>query len=184
MLDSHCMAGRSHWYVVRTHQGQESRVELNLNAGAIETFLPCVRTASRRRLPPQREALFPQYLFARFEPAASLHDVTFTRGVHSVVRVGGQLATVDEGVIVFFRSQVDQHGLIPLGRKLQPGEPVTIQHGPFSDLAGIVERSLPARHRVVVLLGSLGGQMRVEVPADHLGTCGVSVASDSIRRRQ
>jgi transcriptional antiterminator RfaH len=171
MLESHHPPTVSDWYVIRSHQGQEWRAQANLSLGSIETFLPCVRTASRRDANRSgREALFPQYLFARFHADMSLHDVTFTRGVQSVVRVGGQLATVDDNVIAFFRSRVDEHGLIPLQQKLAPGELVTINCGPFADLVGVIERSLPARERVIVLLTSVSSAMRVEVPAGDLRT--------------
>jgi transcriptional antiterminator RfaH len=158
-----------HWYVIRAHHHQESRAEANLSRGRIETFLPWVRLVSQRRgRKTDREPLFPQYLFARFEPQASLHDVMFTRGVQSLVRVGGELATLDDDVIEFFRSRVDERGLIPLGRTLEPGERVTIAEGPFADLIGVVERNLPSRARVLVLLTSVGPGMRVEIPLDHI----------------
>lgn len=178
MVDSlHFFQGHR-WYVIRARHWHESRAEANLSRGGIETFLPWVRSASRHtRKGGGREALFPQYLFARFDPAISLHDVTFTRGVQGIVRVGGQLATVDDDLIEFFHSRVDEHGLIPLGRRVEPGVRVTIQSGPFTDLAGIVERSLPARERVIVLLTSIAFPLRVELPADDIRTCEVGPLS-------
>jgi transcriptional antiterminator RfaH len=142
----------------------------------LETFLPWVRATSRPRRK-EREPLFPQYLFARFNRERSLHDVTFTRGVQGIVHLGGELAAIDDATIEFFRSRLDEAGLIPLGRKIESGELVTIQSGPFTELAGVVERNLPGRERVIVLLTSVGLGVRVEVPADHLahqGAAGVS----------
>jgi transcriptional antiterminator RfaH len=156
------------WYVIRAHHWQESRAEANLSVGGIETFLPSIRATSQRSPAKNREALFPQYLFARFDPHTYLHDVRFTRGVQSIVTVGGELATIDDEVIDFFRSRVDEDGLIPLGRSPHPGDHVTIASGPFAELTGIVERSLPARQRVTVLLATLGSPMRVQVPAEHV----------------
>lgn len=154
----------TYWYVVRVHHRHESRAEMNLNAGHIETFLPWVRVPDRRRRPEKREPLFPQYLFARFDAEQSLHDVTFTRGVQRVVNVGDAFATVDDEVIDVFRSRIDEHGAIPLGRPLEAGDRVRIDHGPFADLAGVVERILPAHERVLLLLTTVGTKMRVEVP--------------------
>jgi transcription elongation factor/antiterminator RfaH len=177
MLDPHPLSDLSHWYVVRAHHWQESRVEANLRSGDIETFLPRVRLPSRRRAQRRdHEPLFPQYLFARFDPYRSLHDVTFTRGVQSLVLVGGQLAIVDDAIIEFFRSRVDEHGFIPLCSELERGERVTIQEGPFADLTGIVERNLTAQQRIVVLLTSVARPVRVQVPADHLRRCEVGRA--------
>jgi transcriptional antiterminator RfaH len=170
MTDSQHPTGLS-WFVIRAHYRQESRAEANLRAGGIETFLPWVRSQSRRRRNRQEregEPLFPQYLFARFEPQLSLHDVTFTRGVQELLHVGGEFAMVDDEVIQFFRARVDEGGFIPLGRRLEPGERVMIECGPFAELTGIVERNLPARQRVIVLLTTVGLPLRVELPADHL----------------
>lgn len=155
------------WYVVRTRHRQEARAEANLKIGRIETFLPWVRTRSRRRRF-DREALFPQYLFARFDAHECAHDVTFTRGVQNIVRVGGELATLNEDVIGLFRSKLDEHGFIPLGQKLEPGEQVTIERGPFAELAAVVERILPAKQRVIVLLATVATSIRVEVPTDDV----------------
>ncbi len=153
------------WFVIRTHHHQEVRVEQNLRLGRIETFLP--------RIPPPRSArahgdghvtpLFPQYVFARFNPATSLHDVTFTRGVYHVLRFGDTLASVDDEVIQFFRSRMDAHGFIRIGEPLQPGELVAIQSGPFRAFVGVVERHLSNKERVIVLLTTVQADMHVEV---------------------
>jgi transcription elongation factor/antiterminator RfaH len=157
------------WYVVRAHHWQESRVESNLRSAGIETFLPWVRPISRRRSNrSDREPLFPQYLFGRFNAEASLRDVMFTRGVQSVVQIGGQLATLDDEVIEFFRSRVDEHGFILLRSNLEPGQRVTIHEGPFAALTGIIERVLPARQRVLVLLATVNCATRVQLPLDDL----------------
>jgi transcription antitermination factor NusG len=159
------------WYVIRAHHHQEARTAANLAAGNIETFLPWARPLSRRKSErPNGEPLFPQYLFARFDAQRSLHDVTFTRGVQRIVQIGGGLATIDDEVIAFFRSRGDAHGSIPIGRVLAAGERGTIEHGPFAALAGVVERVMPARQRVLVLLTAVGPgpALRVEVPTDHV----------------
>jgi transcriptional antiterminator RfaH len=169
MLDLAHRSISPHWFVLRAHHKQEARAAANLNLGGIETFLPWVRPSSRSRTKAhEREALFPQYFFARFDPRVSLHDVTFTRGVQSIVSLGGQLATIGDDVIAFFRARVDEQGLIPLGRPLERGDQVTVDRGPLNGLTGVVERHLPARERVVVLLTSVACPMRVDIPVDDL----------------
>jgi len=106
--------------------------------------------------------LFPQYVFARFEPAARLHDVLFTRGVQAPLLVGGNLATVEDAAVEFLRCRVREDGLIPVGEPLQPGERVLIDEGPFAEWVGVVERFVSERDRVIVLLSSVSG-VRVDV---------------------
>jgi transcriptional antiterminator RfaH len=167
MNDSCGISSACKWHVVRSHSRQEARAEFNLRTGQIETFLPWVRPRPRSRAT-QREALFPQYLFAKFDPDRSLHDITFTRGVHEVVHVGGELASVDEDVIACLRSYVDDEGFVPMGPTLASGTRVVVEAGPFAELFGVVERMMPARQRAVVLLTMIDRSKRVVLPADHL----------------
>jgi transcriptional antiterminator RfaH len=155
------------WYVIRTHPRQEFRAEQNLQTGGIEVFLPRI-SARRSRRPAEVAPLFPQYLFARFEPGTRLHDVSFTRGVQAPVRVGADLATVDDAAVGFLRSRVRADGLIRVGEPLHPGERVVIAHGPFAALAGLVERIVPEQERVIVLLTAVKSPMRVEVDAQSV----------------
>jgi transcription antitermination factor NusG len=170
---------RQPWYVVRTHHLQELRAEASLRAGAIETFLPWIRVLHRAPRARANEPLFPQYLFARFSKEQSLHDIAFSRGVQRVVSVGGSLATVDEGVIQLFQSRVDTQGLLRCGGEFQRGESVQIAHGPFADLAGVVDRVLPAHERVVILLSTAEATMRVELTVDQVRAQSRSTEPDS-----
>lgn len=157
------------WYVVRTHPREELRSECNLQNGKIETFLPRMRARrARRQSHPAVLPLFPQYLFARFDPVESLHDVCFTRGVQTVLRVGAVLATVDDSAVEFLRARMDETGLIPVGEPLQPGERVVIEDGPFAQLIGVVERHLSDRERVTIFLSTVTTTFRLELPVESV----------------
>jgi transcription antitermination factor NusG len=112
------------------------------------------------------EPLFPQYLFGHFEMDASLHDVDFTRGIHSVLSIGGAFATVDDNVIALLRARAGSDGLIRIGEPLTPGDRVLIESGPFASLTAVVERILSGRERVCVLLSTVHLGLRVEL-ANH-----------------
>jgi transcriptional antiterminator RfaH len=156
------------WYVIRTHARHELRADQNLRAGGIDSFLPMIRAPRSRRYYQYSSAtpLFPQYLFARFDLAARLHDVSFTRGVQSVVYAGSSPASIDDGFIALLRSRIDPTGLIRIGEPLQPGERVIVADGPFLELAGIVERVLPERERVIVLLTAVEASVRLDLTTD------------------
>jgi transcription elongation factor/antiterminator RfaH len=153
------------WHVIRTHAKQELRAEQNLRAGRIEVFLPrmAVRRTRRDHRYSEVVPLFTQYLFARFDPETRLHDVTFTRGVQAPLRIGAELAIVDDEVIEFLRARVREDGLIHVGTALQPGERVMIEDGPFAALVGIVERVLSERERVLVLLSTVRTPLRLDL---------------------
>jgi transcriptional antiterminator RfaH len=166
----HLLLSPQVWYVIRTHPRQEFRAEQNLQAGGIEVFLP--RISARRSGRSQRYTevapLFPQYLFAQFEPDARLHDVVFTRGVQAPLRVGADLAIVDDTAVAFLRSRVRADGLIRVGEPLQPGEKVVIEEGPFAALVGVVERFVSERERVIVLLSAVRTPFRVDLGAESV----------------
>jgi transcription antitermination factor NusG len=152
------------WYVIRTHPRQEFRAERNLQSGGIEVFLP--RISARRSRDGHRTELapvFPQYLFARFEREARLHDVTFTRGVQAPVRVGAELAVIHDVEIEFLKSRVRPDGSIRIGEPLQPGERVVVEDGPFPALVGVVERYISERERVIVLLTTIKAPLRLNL---------------------
>lgn len=153
------------WYVIRTHAKQEFRAEQNLLAGGVEVFLPRMATRHMRRDQrlTQVVPLFTQYLFARFEAEARLHDVAFTRGVQAPLRVGADLAAVDDEAIDFLRSRVQEDGLIHVGTPLQPGERVQIEDGPFAAFVGIVERVVSERERVIVLLSTVNTPLHLDL---------------------
>ena len=171
----HCSS--TSWYVIRTHPRQEFRAEQNLAAGAIDVFLPKMRARRPHRCASaEATPLFPQYLFGRFDLEARLRHVMFTRGVQAPVRVGDQLATVDDAVVVFLRGRMDGDGLIRVGEPLRPGERVIIENGPFAALLGVVERVFPERERVLVLLAAIRAPVRVELAVDSVRRLPTSAA--------
>jgi transcriptional antiterminator RfaH len=155
------------WYVIRTHPRQEFRAAQNLQAGGIDVFLP--RMSARRSRCGQRHTesvpLFPQYLFARFDPEVRLHDVAFTRGVQAPLRVGGTLAVIEDVALDFLRSRVQADGLIRVGEPLRPGDKIVIEEGPFEALIGVVERFCPDQERVIVLLTTVKASLRLDLEA-------------------
>ena len=95
--------GTARWYAIHTKPKQEGRAHSNLRARGVETFTP--RVGERRYTPAghvknEIKPLFPQYIFARFDASRMLHQVCFTRGIHSVVRFGGDDPTPIDNEII------------------------------------------------------------------------------------
>lgn len=188
MSDSHLPISGP-WSVVRTHRRQEFRAEQNLRSGGIETFFPRLSAPRTRRYVSHAATmpLFPQYLFARFDPEVRLHDVSFTRGVQTVLQVCGTLSTVDDNVIQVLRSRMDANGLVRIGEPLRPGEKVIIEEGPFAALVGVVERVLPEKERVTLLLAAVQSPIRVHVASEsvrRVATSGCRLALDAVPKHR
>jgi transcriptional antiterminator RfaH len=134
----------------------------------IEAYLPRIRFRRATRRGPVwfTEALFPNYLFARFDLAACLREVCHTWGVRGVVHFGDRWPIVPEGVIEELRATVGADRVHVIREELQPGEAVQIASGVFHGLRAVITRVMPSRERVAVLLEFLGRQTTVELPGE------------------
>jgi len=155
------------WFCLRSQTRHEHVAAAHLQRdAAVEVFLPRVRFRRATRTGPQWviEALFPGYLFARFELFNTLRRIRHTRGVRGVVHFGQGWPTVPDDVIAELRQVVGDEEVHVLGDTFQPGDEVQIATGAFQGLQAVVTRYLPARQRVAVLLEFLGRQTSVEIP--------------------
>jgi len=114
------------------------------------------------------EALFPNYLFVRFDLAACLRRVCHARGVRGVVHFGDRWPIVPDAVIEELRISLGTDPVHVIREELQPGETVQIAGGVFHGLRAVITRVMPSRERVAVLLEFLGRQTAVELPSGTL----------------
>src|SRR5262245_20883654 len=146
----------ANWYAVRTHPRQESRVESNLSAMGVETFIPRMKVPRYNYYTDESihlvKPLFPNYVFARFDLDRLFHPIRFTRGVHSLVSYGTTPALVDSLIITTIQSRMSEDGYVMIGEKLKPGDEVIIERGPWKNLIGIFERETSDIERVMILL--------------------------------
>lgn len=110
------------------------------------------------------ESLFPNYLFARFDWTTSLARVNFAPGVGGVVHFGTQWPMVPDQVIDELRASLGEDNLLVVPGELSPGDEVDISGSPFHGLQAVVQRVMPGKQRVMVLLDFMGRQSTVEVP--------------------
>jgi transcriptional antiterminator RfaH len=159
------------WFCVRTQPKHEHIAAAHLRKDAgLEVYLPRIRFRRSTREGPVwfTEALFPGYLFGRFELAMCLRRVHHTRGVQGVVHFGDQWPTVPARAIEELRATVGGDQIHVIEDNLQPGEPVRISGGPFHDLRAVITRVMPGRERVALLIDFLGRQTAVELASDSV----------------
>jgi transcriptional antiterminator RfaH len=75
------------------------------------------------------EALFPGYLFARFEYFERRRQVNAIPGVTSIVHFGEQMAPVDDQVMADLRELVRDNETVEVAVDPQPGSEVVIAGG-------------------------------------------------------
>jgi transcriptional antiterminator RfaH len=159
------------WHCIRTQPKSEHIAAAHLRLlGGVDVYCPRLRFRRMTRRGPVwfAEGLFPGYLFARFDRAASQLDVAGARGVSSLVRFGGELATLPEEAITELRGQMGEDECRTLDGELREGGEVTITAGVFTGLRTVVTELRPAGERVRVLMEFLGECREVEVEKSNL----------------
>lgn len=160
-----------HWYCIKTRPRQERSAKMALLVDArVDVFCPLLRFERARRSGKVRvtEAMFPGYLFARFDYAAQFRLVATTNGVSHIVSFGGIPSIVPEAIIEELRSSVSEEETVEIPSRVNVGEEVQVVNGPFQGIRAIVTNLLPARERITVLLELLGMEREVEVSASSV----------------
>jgi len=154
------------WFCIRTQPKHEHIAAAHLkNEAGIEVYLPRIRFKRSTRQGPVwfTEALFPNYLFARFDLASCVRRVHHTRGVRGIVHFGDQWPAVPANAIEELRATVGSEHIHVIPEELRPGDAVRISGGVFHGLMAVVTRAMPGRERVALLLDFLGRQTMVEL---------------------
>lgn len=161
---------RPNWFALWTNPKQEDRACSNLESWGVECFNPKLKKCQRNPFTGIStfitKPLFSRYIFSRFIARTLLHQISFTRGVHRVVSFNGKPVPIDDDVIAFFKSLIDENGFLHIGEPLKPGDKIRIKSGPWRELIGVVERDLTASQRVLILMTSISYQGRLTVDKD------------------
>jgi transcriptional antiterminator RfaH len=159
------------WFCVRSQPKHEHIAALHLaKEPDLEVYLPRIRFKRATRRGPVwfTEALFPNYLFVRFDLAGCLRKVCHARGVRGVVHFGHRWPMIPGAVIEEMRRAIGGNQVHVISDDLKPGEAVRIAGGAFHGLRAIITRVIPSRERAAVLLEFLGRQTTVELPKEAL----------------
>jgi transcription antitermination factor NusG len=153
------------WYAVYTRHQHEKAVAENFLGRGLEAFLP-VYEAIRQWNDRQKRLtlpLFPCYVFFRgnFERRAK---VLSTPGVHSIVRIGGQPAAIQEAEIEAIRRAVTSGLRAEPFPFLQCGDRVRVKAGPLEGIEGILIRKKNSS-RLILSAELLQKSIAVEVDA-------------------
>ena len=159
------------WFCLRSQPKHEHIAAGHLRGLAgVEVFLPRVRFRrnTRQGVVWVTEALFPNYLFARFNWRDLLRQIHHCPGVAGVIHFGNQWPTVPDEVLRELRALFGNDELHVLPAEPKEGDEIQIAGGAFHGLNAVIERVMPARKRVMVLLEFLGRQTSVELPSDQV----------------
>src|SRR5687768_12754264 len=125
-------AAQADWFCIRSQLKREhiAASHLQREAGA-EVFLPRIRfkRSTRQGMAWVTEALFPNYLFARFNWKTAFRHVQHARGVAGIVHFGERWPNIPDDVIQELRDTLGPEDLHVIPMALQPGHAVEIAEG-------------------------------------------------------
>jgi transcriptional antiterminator RfaH len=159
------------WFCLKSQTKHEHIAAAHLRQNStVEVFLPRIRfkRATRQGTAWVTEALFPSYLFARFDWQASLRLVQHSRGVRGVVHFGERWPAIPEAIIRDLQQAVGTEELRTIPETFVPGDEVEITEGAMRGLRAVVTRVVPGRERIAVLMEFLGRQTMIELPRNFL----------------
>ncbi len=162
----------SPWYCIRTQTkrehiavGQLSRLE------SVEVFCPRIRFRrnTKRGKVWFEEALFPGYLFARFDFNTLFRAVSATVGVRGMVRFDGECAQIPDFVVEALRAEMANGPVILVKEpELKAGDRAVMADGAMRGLSALITQVLPGGERVKILLELMGTAVEAEVPIEAL----------------
>ncbi|MFT4546180.1 MAG: transcriptional antiterminator RfaH [Pseudoalteromonas tetraodonis] len=171
---SHSTSIESHplkWYCVQTRPKSEHIAAAGLvRFEGVETYCPRIRfqKVTQRGKVWFTEALFPNYIFVKFEVETYLRAVRSSQAVLRVVGFGDFLGEVPDAVVEGIRAEMGGESIYEVAIPLREGEEVEVAQGPFAGMKGIVTKLLNGDQRVQILMEMLGREHQVEVKATNL----------------
>ncbi len=158
------------WRCVRTQPKREHIAAGQLERlDGVEVFCPRIRfqRKTKRGKVWFEEALFPGYLFARFDVMESLRAVSSAVGVRGLVRFAGECAVVPTEMIDVLQNEA-QETIVIEEPALKAGDEAVMTEGSMRGLRAVVTQVLSGGERVKVLMDLMGTAVEAEVPMEAL----------------
>lgn len=151
------------WYVAKSKPQKEAWLTTSLSALGVEAFYP--RMVCNRRGKRTLEALFPTYVFCKFDiKSPEWPAIRWAPGLSYFLGIDGHPTAIPEDLIGYIGDRIKWWNDNSSGPAyIEPGTPIVISNGPFAGLEGIFDRHVSSRQRCRVLLQLVGGLSPVEL---------------------
>jgi transcriptional antiterminator RfaH len=158
------------WYAIQTKPNKERAVQAALDEAGFEVYCPRIRKPLRGVDRSWKEAaLFPGYLFARFDFVRDYPRLRWRPGLVRVVMSGAAPIAISEDTLASVRQiekESTRHLLRPV--RWKPGTRVRVVEGPFTGFEGRVSMTLKGGDRIRILLELFRRQAALECHASLL----------------
>jgi transcriptional antiterminator RfaH len=159
-------SSKAAWYCLQAKHKREHIAAAHLRQlKGVIVFCPRLRFRRQTRTGAAwvTEALFPSYLFAKFDFVRMQRAVGYAHGVRSIVRFANHYPTIDEITVAQLSQHVGEGQIKVIDYEPLRGENVKVAEGAFAGLDAVVTQILPARDRVRVLMDFLGRKVEAEL---------------------
>jgi transcriptional antiterminator RfaH len=159
------------WFCLRAQPKREHIAAACLRQiSDVEAFCPRLRFRKVTNRGPVWfiEAMFPGYLFARFDYANRNRLIRQGPGVSGFVQFGERLAMLPEPLINEIKRQTSADEVVEINPELEPGRTVQLARGPFLGLEAVVTRLIPAKERVEILIEWMGRTLHAVANVDDV----------------
>lgn len=159
------------WYCVKAKTKREHIAAGMLRTRAkLQVFCPriTITKLTIRGPKPFTEALFPGYLFCRFNFENCFRLVNASQDVTGIVRFGDRTPTIPDETLAYLMAAIPQEIVEVKPSGFQEGELVQIIRGCFQGESGKVTKVESTADRVSLLIEFLGNQVRIQLPAENL----------------
>lgn len=158
------------WYCLRTQTKREHiAAKILAKVDGVEVFCPRISQVKKTRTGKKRfvVAMFPGYIFAKFNYVQLYRLVMHSLGVTSIVEQGGR-RVVPDAVIHEMQEQLPSGIIEAPDPSLVAGASVEFVSGSLKGLNAKVLAQLPSGDRVRVLLDFLGREIKIDTAASDI----------------
>ena len=154
------------WYAVYTQSRHEQKVNDRLLKKKIETFLPLIERWSRRKDGRKRIhiPLFPGYHFVKTSMDAYAHlEILKTDSVLRILGNDGKPIPIPNEQIFTIHALIKNGVAVTPCPYLKEGMRVRVVHGPLIGVEGILLKTQPQKHRLVLSVDLIKESVSVEI---------------------
>lgn len=162
--------GAPEWHCLRTQRKREHIAGSVLqHIEGVEVFCPRISQVKKTRTGKKRflGAMFPSYIFARFNYSEQYRQIIHSQGVAYLVQ-NGDRRVIPERIVTELKNTLPEGVIEVADPSIAPGANIEILNGGLKGLNGRVIAQLPAADRVEVLLEFLGREIKVAVENDAI----------------
>jgi transcriptional antiterminator RfaH len=158
------------WHCLRTQTKREHIAAAILDRlESVEVFCPRISQVKKTRTGKKRfvEAMFPGYIFAKFDFHRDSRQVVHSLGITKMVKLGDRRVIAD-AIVENLKASLPDDIIEAPDLSLEPGAEIEVITGSLKGLNGKVLAQLPAQNRIQVLLEFLGREITVTVNPDDI----------------